>query len=174
VQCSRFLGYWSGQDGAFKLLGRATGSPRHGGRGAPRAEVIARVAHSAWLRGQRLDGEECDLPGLGVRTVEAVREMLSTGDPELKAIVTNANNVVVSCTRQDAATPTRELLSTSRTPRARSMAVARRCTSTDRPPRRLVTPPCHGPQISSLPHVGVRIGGGTVTIYDWRLARWSS
>ena len=140
--------YWSGQDGAFNLSGRATaeagalvmaalrpladkafdaarkqgrrerpkayawdalvelargggagagggpGAGSRGGRAGPRAEVIIRVDHSALLRGYPLDGEVCDIPGFGVTTVEAVRDMIATGDPVLKAVVTNAKKVI--------------------------------------------------------------------------------
>jgi hypothetical protein len=46
------------------------------------------------LRGYPLDGEVCDIPGFGTTTVEAVRDMIATGDPVLKAIVTNGKKVV--------------------------------------------------------------------------------
>jgi hypothetical protein len=59
-----------------------------GGRGTPRVEVMVRVDHSALLRGYPVDGEVCDIPGFGTTTVEAVRDMIATGDPVLKAIVT--------------------------------------------------------------------------------------
>jgi hypothetical protein len=64
------------------------------GRGGPRAEVMVRVDHSALLRGYPLDGEVCDIPGFGTTTVEAVRDMIATGDPVLKAIVTEGKKVV--------------------------------------------------------------------------------
>jgi len=75
--------------------GPSGGDGRGGrGRGTPRAEVIVRVDYSALLRGYPLDGEVCDIPGFGPTTVEAVRDMIATGDPVLKAIVTQGKKVV--------------------------------------------------------------------------------
>ncbi len=82
------------------LVGLATsgGGGGDGGRGGggrgPGAEVMIRVDYSALLRGYPLDGETCDIPGFGTTTVEVVRDMIATGDPVLKAIVTNGKNVV--------------------------------------------------------------------------------
>jgi hypothetical protein len=64
------------------------------GRGGPRPEVMVRVDHSALLRGYPIDGEACDIPGFGTTTVEAVRDMIATGDPVLKAIVTEGKKVL--------------------------------------------------------------------------------
>ena len=55
---------------------------------------MVRVDYSALLRGYPVDGEICDIPGFGPTTVEAVRDMIATGDPVLKAIVTNGKKVV--------------------------------------------------------------------------------
>ncbi len=73
--------------------GGGDGGRGGGGRG-PRAEVMVRVDYSALLRGYPVDGETCDIPGFGTTTVEAVRAMIATGDPVLKAIVTNGKKVV--------------------------------------------------------------------------------
>ncbi len=79
----------NGDDGGGGDSGRGGG-----GRRGPRAEVMVRVDYSALLRGYPLDGEICDIPGFGPTTVEAVRDMIATGDPVLKAIVTNGKKVV--------------------------------------------------------------------------------
>ena len=55
---------------------------------------MVKVDYSALLRGYPVDGETCDIPGFGPTTVEAVRAMIATGDPVLKAIVTNGKKVV--------------------------------------------------------------------------------
>jgi hypothetical protein len=74
--------------------GAGGGDGPRGGRGrGPRPEVMVRVDHSALLRGYPLDGEVCDIPGFGTTTVEAVRDMIATGDPVLKAVVTKARSV---------------------------------------------------------------------------------
>jgi len=73
--------------------GSGDGGRDGGGRG-PRAEVMVRVDYSALLRGYPLDGEICDIPGFGTTTVEAVRDMIATGDPVLKAIVSNGKKVI--------------------------------------------------------------------------------
>ena len=86
----------SGGDGGAGDSGAGdsgAGDSGRGGRG-PRAEVMVRVDYSALLRGYPVDGETCDIPGFGPTTVEAVRDMIATGDPVLKAIVTNGKKVV--------------------------------------------------------------------------------
>jgi hypothetical protein len=55
---------------------------------------MVRVDYSALLRGYPVDAETCDIPGFGPTTVEAVRDMIATGDPVLKAIVTKGKNVI--------------------------------------------------------------------------------
>jgi hypothetical protein len=83
-----------GHDGADGGGGdRGAGDGGRWGRG-PRAEVMVKVDYSALLRGYPVDGETCDIPGFGPTTVEAVRAMIATGDPVLKAIVTNGKKVV--------------------------------------------------------------------------------
>jgi hypothetical protein len=76
--------------------GAAGSGGGHKGRGGgrPRPEVMVRVDHGALLRGYPLDGEVCDIPGFGTTTVEAVRDMIATGDPVLKAIVTEGKKVL--------------------------------------------------------------------------------
>jgi len=92
VELATSDGGGDGRGGGAGRSGGASGGGR--GRGTPRAEVIVRVDHSALLRGYPLDGEVCDIPGFGTTTVEAVRDMIATGDPFLKAIVTNGKKVV--------------------------------------------------------------------------------
>jgi len=86
---------------------------------------MVRVDHSALLRGYPIDGEVCDIPGFGTTTVEAVRDMIATGDPVLKAIVTNSKRCWASCTCEDAPTPTRKVPLTGSFPHVQPMAVAR-------------------------------------------------
>jgi len=89
------VGGRGGGSGAGGGSGRDGGSGgRARGRGTPRAEIMVRVDHSALLRGYPLDGEVCDIPGFGPTTVEAVRDMIATGDPVLKAIVTQGKRVI--------------------------------------------------------------------------------
>jgi hypothetical protein len=84
----------AGSGGSGGGHGRGSASSGSSGRGVggrggggPRAEVMVRVDYSALLRGYPLDGELCDIPGFGTTTVEAVRDMIATGDPVLKAII---------------------------------------------------------------------------------------
>jgi hypothetical protein len=87
-------GNGGGRDSASNRNGSGgSGNGRGNGRG-PRPEVMVRVDYSALLRGYPVDGEICDIPGFGTTTVQAVRDMVATGDPVLKAIVTKGNNVV--------------------------------------------------------------------------------
>jgi hypothetical protein len=92
--CGAGGGPRDGGDGRRGGSGSGGGGVRGRGRGAPRTEIMVRVDHSALLRGYPLDGEICDIPGFGITTVEAVRDMIATGDPVLKAIVTNGKKVV--------------------------------------------------------------------------------
>jgi hypothetical protein len=80
-----------GDGGDGRSGGRGSGGR---GRGASRVEIMVRIDHSALLRGYPLDGEICDIPGFGTTAAEAARDMISTGDPVLKAIVTNGKKVV--------------------------------------------------------------------------------
>ena len=65
-----------------------------GGAGTPRYEVMVRVDQAALLRGYALDDETCELPGFGTVTPQAVCDMIDTGDPVLKAIVTKGKDVI--------------------------------------------------------------------------------
>ncbi len=65
-----------------------------GGAGTPRGEVVCRVDHSALLRGYAADGEVCEIAGFGPTSVQAVRDVIETGDPFLKAVVTKGKDVV--------------------------------------------------------------------------------
>ena len=67
---------------------------RSGGGGPARSEIMVRVDHSALLRGYANDGEVCEIAGLGPTSVQAVIDMMDTGDPFLKAVVTKAKDVV--------------------------------------------------------------------------------
>ena len=65
-----------------------------GGGGAPSYEVMVRVDQAALLRGYALAGEACELPGFGTVTPQAVCDMIDTGDPFLKAVVTKGKDVI--------------------------------------------------------------------------------
>ena len=65
-----------------------------GGEGCPRAEVLVRVDHSALLRGYAIEGELCEVPGFGAITPKAITDMMDSGDPFLKAIVTKGKDIV--------------------------------------------------------------------------------
>ena len=58
-----------------------------------RAKVIVRIDLAALLRGRPLDGELCEICGLGPLAVSAVRDLLDTGDPFLAAVVTAGDAV---------------------------------------------------------------------------------
>jgi hypothetical protein len=72
------------------LVGLATS----GGAAAPSTEVVVRVDHSALMRGYAITGETCEVAGFGPTSVQAVYDLMSTGDPFLKAVVTKGKDVV--------------------------------------------------------------------------------
>ena len=76
---------------AFDALVALAGA---GGGGAASYEVMVRVDQAALLRGYALGGEACELPGFGTVTPQAVLDMIDTGDPFLKAVVTKGKDVI--------------------------------------------------------------------------------
>jgi hypothetical protein len=63
-------------------------------RCAPRAKVLVRIDFDALLRGRPIDGEVCEIAGYGPVAVSAVRDLLTTGDAFLAAIVTKGEQVL--------------------------------------------------------------------------------
>lgn len=57
-------------------------------------EVVVRVDWDALVRGWPLEGEVCEVPGVGAVPVSAVRAMVDSGDAVLKAVVTKGVDVV--------------------------------------------------------------------------------
>jgi len=57
-------------------------------------KLIARVDLPTLLRGYPVDGETCELVGYGPVAVSALRDMISTQDPFLAAVVTNAQQLL--------------------------------------------------------------------------------
>ena len=55
---------------------------------------MVRVDHSVLLRGYAIEGETCELPGFGTVTAQVIRDMISSGDAVLKAIVTKGKDVI--------------------------------------------------------------------------------
>jgi hypothetical protein len=71
------------------LVGLATG----GGAGAPRGEILSRADHEALVRGYPVDGEVCEVAGLGPVSTQAILDVMDSGDPVLKAVVTRGQDV---------------------------------------------------------------------------------
>jgi len=65
-----------------------------GGAQPAATEVLVRVDHSAIVRGYPIDGEVCEIVGLGPISPLAVRDIFDSGDPFLKAVVTKGKDVV--------------------------------------------------------------------------------
>ena len=59
----------------------------------PASKVIVRVDHAALMRGYPLDGELCEVSGVGPIPVAAVRDAVASGDPFLAAVVTDGVDV---------------------------------------------------------------------------------
>ena len=57
-------------------------------------EVIVRVDWDALVRGWPVEGEVCEVPGIGSVPVSLVRAMIESGDAVLKAVVTRGVDVV--------------------------------------------------------------------------------
>jgi hypothetical protein len=57
-------------------------------------EVIVRVDWDALVRGWPVEGEVCEVPGIGPVPVSLVRAMVESGDAVLKAVVTRGTDVV--------------------------------------------------------------------------------
>jgi hypothetical protein len=79
------------------LLAMARAAAGAGDAIAPRrgsdAKVIVRIDHAALARGHTDAGEVCEIAGLGPVAVSAVRDMLSTGDAFVAAIVTKGTDI---------------------------------------------------------------------------------
>ena len=60
----------------------------------PASKVIVRIDHAALARGHPLDGELCEVAGVGPVPVRAVREAMASGDPFVAAVVTKGVDVV--------------------------------------------------------------------------------
>ena len=137
----------------------------------PRRQVMVRVDYSALLRGYPVDGETCDIPGFGPTTVEAVRAMIATGDPELKAIVDQRQGRRRCGAHAPAPQRLPKKWSRLLVPDLSAMgSVHEGLFLTDRPPRRLGAYPRHGARAArqALPlppqaedHQGLGLGRGT-------------
>ena len=57
-------------------------------------KVIVRVDLPALLRGHPIEGETCEIAGVGPVAVSAIRDLLDTADPFLAAVVTSGEAVV--------------------------------------------------------------------------------
>jgi hypothetical protein len=72
------------------LVGMATS----GGACAPRTDIIVRVDQSALVRGYAVDGEICEIAGFGPVSLQVVIDIMDTGDPFLRAVVSKGKEVV--------------------------------------------------------------------------------
>ncbi len=64
-----------------------------GGSAAPRYEVLVRVDLEALLAGPLPPGGTCELVGFGPVSPSTVRQLIETGDPFLKAVVTKGKTI---------------------------------------------------------------------------------
>lgn len=63
-------------------------------RRSPRPKVIARIDWDALVRGFPIDGETCDIAGVGPVPVSIIRAMIDSGDAFLAAVVTRGVDVL--------------------------------------------------------------------------------
>jgi len=61
---------------------------------APRAKLLIRIDFDTLLRGYPIDGETCEIAGVGPVAVAAVREIAESGDAFLAGIVTKGEQVL--------------------------------------------------------------------------------
>ena len=74
--------------------GRGKGRSRKRTRlGAP-VKLLLRVDYDTWLRGLVLEGETCELAGYGPIPVSVARQLVTTGDAFVAAILTKGKSVV--------------------------------------------------------------------------------
>jgi hypothetical protein len=72
--------------------GESAGSPVH--VASRNAKIIVRVDWDAFVRGYPIEGEVCEIAGIGPVPMSVVQAMLETGDPFLTAVVTRGADVV--------------------------------------------------------------------------------
>ena len=74
---------------------KARGSTTAGARpGSARYEIMFRVDYTAMLRGYALDGETCEVAGFGTVTPKVISDIMDSGDPFLKMVITKGKDVV--------------------------------------------------------------------------------
>ncbi|HUB71551.1 MAG TPA: hypothetical protein VL984_14115 [Acidimicrobiales bacterium] len=81
-------------DALVRLASR--GATASGGGAAPKAryEVMFRVDYTAMLRGHAIDGEVSEVAGFGTVTPKVIYDIMDSGDPALKFIITKGKDVV--------------------------------------------------------------------------------
>ena len=65
-----------------------------GGAQVAPSQILVRVDHTALVRGYAMDGETCEIAGFGTVTPQVVYDMMNSGDPFLKCIVTKGKDVI--------------------------------------------------------------------------------
>jgi hypothetical protein len=87
---ARAGGWYEGHDAhradALVDLARTSSGGGHGGSTGPEAMVHVRVDYDALVRGTTVEGEQCEIPGVGPIPVSVARRMAA--DSVLKVIVT--------------------------------------------------------------------------------------
>jgi hypothetical protein len=93
------------------------------------AKVVVRIDWDTLLRGWPIDGEVCEIAGLGPVPVSAVRAMIGSGNAFLAAVVTRGVDVVNAPTSVAARPPTSAARCSGSARRARCSAATRPSTS---------------------------------------------
>jgi len=82
---------------ALVRLASAADGPANGDDGkaarSPRYEILFRVDYDAMLRGYAIEGETCEVSGFGTVTPQVIYDIMDSGDPILKFIVTKGKDV---------------------------------------------------------------------------------
>ena len=120
-----------------------------------RAQVLVKVDLFALLRGYPIGDEECEIAGYGPTTIQAIQDLIATGNPWLTAIATNGKKVVgVANLTRSPDVYQRAALQLALT-RMRRRRLPRHRQPPNRPPRRLGRHPPHRPR-SPRTHVHPR------------------
>ena len=65
-----------------------------GGSQVATSEIMVRVDHSTMVRGHAVEGETCEIAGFGTVPPQVIYDMMDSGDPFLKCIVTKGKDVI--------------------------------------------------------------------------------
>ncbi len=81
-------------DGMLDMTRSANGTGSSNGTKPVPKKIIVRIDWDAFMRGFPIDGEVCEIAGVGPVSVSAIKRIMRTEDPFLAAVVTKGKDVV--------------------------------------------------------------------------------